>query len=118
MKPLFILSLVLSIGLAVTQSACNKPKRTHAEFESLSSKTSLIMPGASTQDVISILGQPDSNREVKPSDPSGAISDRGFFYCGPDSEYFIVLSFKNNSFLHGTVVEPTRRTRFPASSSP
>ncbi len=111
---------MLCIGLLFFQGACTKPKRSQADFEALRSRTSLIQPSATEADVIRVLGQPDSIRDVpkRPDDPAGLLPNRGYMYYGHDEKHMIVLSFKDGILVGGTVVQPGPSLKFPASASP
>jgi hypothetical protein len=118
MRPFCITFLILSIGFGVTQAACAKQKRSQADFHALAAKTSLIKAKAKVQDVISLLGKPDSDRKILPTDPGGEVADRGLIYYGPDVEHMIIMTFKQDELLSGVIAEPTKRTQFAVTVIP
>lgn len=108
----------ITLTISLASIACSPTKRSKADFDALAAKTSAIKAKAKVQDVISLLGRPDSDRVILPTDPGGEVADRGLIYYGPDVEHMIIMTFKHNELLSGVVAEPTKRTQFPVTVIP
>lgn len=108
----------ITLTISLASIACSPTKRSKADFEVLAARTSAIKAKAKVQDVISLLGRPDSDRVILPTDPGGEVADRGLIYYGPDAEHMIIMTFKHNELLSGVVAEPTKRTQFPVTVIP